>query len=112
MPEVYDPALEGFPFQVIIAADAQDNVKATVRWPHDTPSANIVKTLAAMLHHISEGHWKPPMMAAVTECGNNQSQADVAVQIIQQWNNQSASVKADELCVKPSQVFRRGMNNG
>jgi len=108
-----DPALKGYPFQVIFGADAKDNVKVTVRWPEDAPPAQSVRTVATMLHHISAGHWKPPMISAVKKQGADQKQAEIAGQILQEWGGATHTTVADHTCVPPRAVFRqRGQGNG
>jgi len=100
-----DDALRGYPFQVLFATDEKDNVKVTVRWPDDAPSAKCVRTISSMLQHISSGHWKPPMIASVKQHGMNTQQTDVAEQIILQWGNTTQNTVSDILCVPPRRVF-------
>jgi len=108
-----DSALEGFPFQVIIAADENENVKMTVRWPDDAPPAVSTRIISSILHHVTSGHWKPPMINAVRTHGMESQSPDVAGQILLQWGSQTQEVVKDEICVSPRHVFlRQGANNG
>ena len=99
--------LEGYPFQVLFAADAKDNVKITVRWPNDVPNVQSVRTVALMLHHISSGHWMPPMVASVRKHGVDSKQIDVSTEILREWSQATQIQVSDQVCVGPRQVFGR-----
>ena len=107
-----DNALEGYPFQVLFAADAKDDVKVTVRWPKDASPAQSVRTVATMLHHISVGHWKPPMIAAVKKQGIDSGQPEVAGEVIREWGQATQVQVSDNICVSPRQVFARNNQQG
>ena len=100
-----DKALKDSPFQVLFATDAQNNVKVTVRWPYDAPYAQSVHIIASMLHHISAGHWKPPMIASVNKEGINCGQLEVAQEILHEWGRVTQIQTSDVVCVPPRQVF-------
>ena len=102
-----DDTFDGYPYQVIFAANDKDDVKVCVRWPVDGPPALSVRTLGAMLHHISEAHWKPPMISAVNKTGLEQKQPEIAGQILQQWGQATHETTGETLCVPPRQVFIR-----
>jgi len=102
-----DAATDGFPFQVLFAADDKDNVRVTVRWPKGAPPAQSVRTVASMLHHISAGHWKPPMISSVKKQGEDSGQKDIAGEILREWGQATQVQVADNLCVGPRQVFMR-----
>jgi len=94
-----------FPYQINFTANAQDKVKIVVRWPDDAPPAHNSRIISSMLHHISDGHWKPPMVESVYRYGMEKDQSEVASQIIQEWGQASQTTLHEALCVSPRQVF-------
>jgi len=101
-----DDAIQNYPFQVIFAADAKDNVKVTVRWPQDAVPFQTVRTIATMLHHISAGHWKPPMIESVKKYGTDAQQIDVSMEILREWGQARQAILSEATCVVPRSVFR------
>ncbi len=106
-----DEALDNFPFQVLFAADEQENVKITVRWPEDQRPSKAVSILSAMLCNITDGSWKPPIFSAVQKQGQETQQVDTANGILQAWSNIVKEFAENTVCVSPRQVFARN-NNG
>ena len=102
-----DLALKGYPFQVLFAADENDNVKITVRWSADAPPAKSVSIIASMLHHISAGHWKVPMVTAVKNNNADNQQVEVSDNILRQWTQAIQKVSPKATCVGPRQVFAK-----
>jgi len=107
-----DAALEGYPFQVLFAANADDDVKITVRWPTDASPAQSVYTVATMLHHISAGHWRPPMVSAVKKQGIDSGQPEISGEVIREWGQATQIQMSDNICVSPRQVFARNNPQG
>jgi hypothetical protein len=102
-----DDALDGFPFQVLFAADEKDNVRVTVRWPEEVPKAQSVRIISSILHHVSTGNWKPQMIASVKRQGLNDQQTDVASEILHEWGSATQVIVSDTVCVSPRNVFAR-----
>jgi len=110
-----DEALKDFPFQLLLAADTEDNVKVTVRWPDDALPAQIIHTISSMLHHTASGHWKQPMWQAVEKHGiENDNQMNTVNKILetlyQQWG--SLEDMDNAVCVPPRRVFARNPEQG
>ena len=98
-------SLANFPFQLIVAADEEDNVKIVVRWPEEARPSTKVRTLAHMLHHVSEGHWKEPMINAVKKNGADTKEPEISGQILQQWGQAHQEVIGSTVCMPPRRVF-------
>lgn len=105
--------MRDFPYQVIFAADEQDNVKIIVRWPDTAAKKDESHPISRMLNNISSGNWKSPTVDAVHAYGSENNQQATAVRILQEWGRLAKTEPNypqfnDDLCMQPRNVFSRG----
>jgi len=77
-----------------------------IAWPKGVQPSQIAQVMSTMLHQISSGAWKSPMVGAVQNCGLDNNQMDISQAILELWSGMVTEERGGSLCVDPTQVFK------
>ena len=93
-------------FYITFKSDMSGDLNVGIAWPKGVQPSQIAQVMSTMLHQISSGAWKSPMVGAVQNCGLDNNQMDISQAILELWSGMVTEERGGSLCVDPTQVFK------